>query len=74
MAVRFGVRVGRGVEDENKNEAGLLVEIVVLGAVGSGVLVEVGWAAEVEQATDIKINIKIKETKGFRVLRCIYPP
>jgi hypothetical protein len=49
---------------------------MVFVAVGSRVLVGagVGGAADVEQATDTKINSKIKDKKGFRVLRCIYPP
>jgi hypothetical protein len=46
----------------------------VFVAVGCGVLVEVGWLAAVEHATDAKTSIKTRDKKGFRFLRCIYPP
>jgi len=70
VAARFGVFVGRGVGDG----LGVLVGTAVFVVVGSGVLVEVGGGAEVEQATDTSINIKIRDKKGFGVLRCIFPP
>ena len=72
MAARFGVFVGLGVGEG----LGVLVGTTVFVAVGSGVLVEagVGGAADVEQATETNINIKIRDRKGFRGLRCIYPP
>jgi hypothetical protein len=66
----LGVRVGLGVEDG----LGVLVGLTVIVAVGTGVSVEVGWGVVVEQASETRINIKINEKIGVRVLRCICPP